>query len=233
MTKTALVLIPGLLCNDAVWASQVHRLAPDFDIQIPDLRNFDSLEAMGKSVLHSAPPHFHVAGHSMGGRVAFEIVRLAPERVQSLILLDTGVHPVTEAEPGKRQVYLDLAEAQGILAVAREWIPPMIHPERRYDRELIDSIVAMVTSYSVEQFKGQINALLNRRDMNPLLSEIECPTLVACGREDGWATLAQHEAIAAAIRGAELSVIENSGHMVSMEQPAAVTSLLVDWLTRH
>ena len=230
MTKHTLYLIPGLLCDDTVWVHQKAALSGRFDIRIPNLKGFDSLEAMAESILQDVPGKIHVVGHSMGGRVAFEIMRLDPSRVLSLVLLDTGVHPVNAGEPEKRQHLLDLADSSGMAAVAQQWIPPMVHPDRISDRRLIEPIEAMVQRYSVAQFKAQIQALLHRRDARPMLAKIKCPTLVACGRQDAWSTLQQHQAIANAIKGAELAIIEDSGHMVSMEQPEALSSLLLRWL---
>ena len=109
----------------------------------------------------------------------------------------------------------------------------MIHPDRCKDHRLVDRITEMVTRRSVSQFRKQIRALLGRSDRNALLPSITCPTLVACGRQDGWATLAQNESIASAIPGATFQVIENSGHMVTMEQPKIVTKLLETWFARR
>ena len=106
----------------------------------------------------------------------------------------------------------------------------MIHPDRHTDHDLVERITAMVTNYSVNQFKGQIKALLGRRDMMPVLAEIHCPTLVAVGRQDAWASVAQHEQIASAIQGSRLEIVEDSGHMVTMERPAIVNDLLLQWL---
>lgn len=230
MSRPVVYLIPGLLCDHTVWTHQADALSEDYEIRIPELKDFDSLQAMAWAILQAAPEKFHVVGHSMGGRVAFEIMRLDPARVLSLVLLDTGVHPVTAEEPAKRQRLLDLADASGMAAVAQQWIPPMVHPDRVHDHSLIEPISQMVQRHSVAQFKGQIKALLDRRDAQPLLAEIHCPTLVACGRQDAWSTLQQHQAIAARIKNAELAIIEDSGHMVSMEQPEALTSLLRRWL---
>ncbi len=220
------------MCDETLWAHQRAVLSDDYDVMIPDLREFDSLEAMARFILHGAPPRSHVIGHSMGGRVAWEMMRLAPERVASLVVLDTGVHPVAEGEPAVRQRFVDLADSGGMEAVVEAWLPPMLHPERRDDRELVDPLRAMVTGYRVDQFKGQIRALLERNDATSMLSTISCPTLVICGRQDGFSPLVHHQEFAALIPGAELAVVEDAGHMVTVEQPEAVTALLVDWLAR-
>ncbi len=197
---------------------------------IPNFRGFDSLRAMAESVLRIAPQDFLLAGHSMGGRVALEIAHVANDRVQKLALLDTAVHPTAEGEAEKRQVLLDIAAERGMPAVADAWIPPMVHPDRRNDPVLIPAIRAMVVRNSVEDFYGQIKALLERPDAAPYLREIRCKTLVACGRQDGWSPVAQHEEIAAALPDPELRIIEDCGHMAPMESPGQVTEALQAWL---
>ena len=224
-------MLPGLLCDEAVWHHQQQYLRDLADVVIPIFRGFDSLHAMAESVLQIAPQNFCVAGHSMGGRVALEIVHLVGDRVTKLALLDTAIHPRAEGEAEKRQVLLDMATEHDMLAVANAWIPPMVHPGRRNDPVLIPAIRAMVLRYSVQDFQGQVKALLERPDATPYLRDIHCETLVACGRQDGWAPVAQHEEIAASLAVSELKIIEDSGHMAPMEQAAEVTTLLRNWLT--
>ncbi len=232
VSASTVILLHGLMCDETVWADQRAALSADYQVMVPDLRDFDSLEVMARAVLDAAPSQAHVVGHSMGGRVAWEIVRLAPARLRSLVVLDTGVHPVAEGEPEVRQRFLDLADLGGMEAVVDAWLPPMLHPDRRNDQELVGPLRAMVTGYRADQFKGQIRALLERNDATPLLPSMACPTLVICGRQDGFSTLARHEEFSALIPGAELAVVENAGHMVTVEQPEAITALLVDWLAR-
>jgi pimeloyl-ACP methyl ester carboxylesterase len=225
-----IVLIPGLTCDATFWSHQRRTLHARGDLVVPRLHDHTSLVAMAETILADVAGPLDVIGHSMGGRVAFEVVRLAPERVRSLAVLDTGVHPTGSDEPARRQVRLDLADDGGMEALAADWVPEMIHADRRGDRTLVSAITAMVTSYTVEQYRGQIRALLERPDARPVLPTIVCPTLVAVGRFDVWSPLEQHRDIAAAIPGARLEIIEDAGHMVAMEQPGATTRLLADWL---
>jgi pimeloyl-ACP methyl ester carboxylesterase len=228
--RPALFLLPGLLCDRSVWTHQEQALSRDADVTVADLYGFDSLGDMAQSVLERAPERFAVAGHSMGGRVALEIVRRAPERVTRLAVLDTGTHPKRHGEAEKRQVLVDLAWREGMEALARQWLPPMVHPDRLNDAPMMQALTEMVCRATPEIFERQVRALLGRPDFGPLLPTIKCPTLVACGRQDAWSPLDQHEAIAAAIPGATLAVIEDSGHMTTVEAPAAVTGFLQAWL---
>ena len=171
----------------------------------------------------------------MGGRVAFEILRIAPERVGRLALLDTGVHPFAGGEAGERErsgrmTLVRQSETEGMRAMGKAWAKGMVHP-RRLDSPLFEAILQMIERSNPARFAAQQNALLTRRDATPQLATISCPTLVLCGREDTWSGPAQHETIAAGIRGAVLRIIEDCGHMCTMERPADVTKALRAWLT--
>lgn len=225
-----IVLIPGLLCDDSVWTAQAAALRAFADVVIADCTTQDSLAAMARDALALRPGPLVVIGHSMGARVALEMVRQAPDRVVRLALLDTGAHPRRDGEEATRQVLLDLADRDGMAALADRWLPPMVHEARAGDAALMEPLRAMVMRATPALHHRQIKALLDRPDARPLLPAIACPTLVMVGRQDRWSPLAQHEEIAAAIPGARLVVIEDSGHMSTVEQPDRVTAALVDWL---
>jgi pimeloyl-ACP methyl ester carboxylesterase len=224
------ILCPGLLCDASIWAAQVEALRPFADVAVADFSRLDSLEDMARSALALRKGKLVVIGHSMGARAAFEMVRLAPERIERLALLDTGTHPRREGEEATRQVLVDLAYREGMATLAEKWLPPMVDEARSGDPALLEPLRAMVMRATPEQHERQIRALLGRPDARPLLSTISCPTLVMVGRQDRWSPLAQHEEIAALIPGAELVVIENSGHMSPVEQPEAVSQALLRWL---
>ncbi len=228
--RPVVYLLPGLLCDDIVWEPQVRSLGADYDIRIPKFFGFDSLAAMARSVLATAPARFSIAGHSMGGRAAMEVFRLAPERIERLGLMDTGVHTVRDHEPERRAALTALGYEKGMGAVADAWIPPMIHPDHLSDTAMMDALRAMVMRATPEIFEGQQKALLERPDAGPLLPTIACPTMVLCGRQDAWSPFSHHVEIAADIKGAVLVPIEDSGHMVTMEQPQAVNAALRAWL---
>ncbi len=225
-----IIFLPGLLCDGSVWAAQVEALRTVADVALADFSTQNSITAMAETALALREGPLVVVGHSMGARVALEMVRLAPGRVERLALLDTGAHPRREGEEASRQVMLDLADTQGMAALADRWLPPMVHEARVGDAALMEPLRAMVLRSTPEQHRRQIRALLDRPDARPLLPTITCPTLVMVGRQDRWSPLAQHEEIAAAIPGAKLVVIEDSGHMSPVEQPGAVTDALVEWL---
>ena len=233
--QPTLLLLPGLMCDAAVWAPQVQALGTQVNAVVLDYGLRDSLTAMAQHALDTAPtPTFALAGHSMGGRVALEVMRMAPERVERLALLDTGTHPLAEGEAGVREragriALLGTAQRLGMRAMGAQWATGMVHPGQR-NTPLFESILDMLERSSPAHFAAQINALLTRPDAAPLLPRIQCPTLVLTGREDTWSPPAQHAQMAAAIAGASLVVIEHCGHMSTMEQPGAVSAALEDWL---
>jgi pimeloyl-ACP methyl ester carboxylesterase len=217
-------LLPGLLCDEAIWADQREALG---DVIVPDFRYVNSIEAMAQIVLDAAPERFSVAGHSMGGRVALEVYRMAPDRVERLALLDTGIHPRGATEEAKRGELVDLARSQGMAAMAARWLPPMLHPDHS---ALLGPLTKMVLRSTPDTFANQQRALLDRPDARAVLGGIRCPTLVLCGRQDIWSPVAQHEEIAASIPNARLVIVEHCGHMSPVEQPEAVTKALLSHL---
>jgi pimeloyl-ACP methyl ester carboxylesterase len=170
----------------------------------------------------------------MGGRVALEVLRQAPERVERLALLDTGFQGLAEGEAGEKEragryQLLELAHSQGMRAMGQQWARGMVHPEH-LDTPVFEAILQMLCRSTPEMFESQIQALLTRPDATSLLPKIHCPTLLLCGRDDLWSPLARHEVMQRAIPGSTLKVIEISGHMTTLEQPQAVSSALAPWL---
>ena len=228
-SRPVLYLLPGLLCDATCWQHQQAALTDIVELRIPSFKGFSSFQTMAASVLEQAPPRFSVAGHSMGGRVAWELMRQAGNRIDRFAVLDTGIHGVGAQEPAKREAFLALAR-QSMQALADAWIPPMLHPDRREDRALIHEIEKMVLAYSYEEFQGQIAALLGRSDQSRYLPEIENEVLLVCGAQDEWSPVEQHQEMLALLKHAKLEVIENSGHMSTMEQPEEVNRILLEWL---
>ena len=228
--KTVLAL-PGLLCDAYVWQQQATALADIADFLIPEFDREDSLEAMARTALDLCDGKISVIGHSMGGRAAMALWRLAPDRVERLALLDTGAQPRRDGEEVGRMKLVALAREQGMAALANAWLPPMVHPNRTADDGLLQPLREMVQRKTPEIFANQQNALLNRPDAMPALASITVPTLVGVGREDLWSPVAQHQEMVAAIPGAKLVIFEESGHMSTVENAPAVTAALRDWLT--
>ena len=234
----SLLLLPGLMCDVSVWAPQVAALSPQARCHVPDYGLRDSLTAMAQQVLDDAPvERFALAGHSMGGRVALEVMRMAPQRVTHLALLDTGTHPraagaAGDKERAGRMALLAVAQAQGMRAMGQQWLRGMVHPNV-VDTPLYEDMLAMLARSSPAQFAAQIQALLDRPNAAPQLPAVSCPTLVLTGRQDAWSPPEQHEAMAQAITGAQLCIVEECGHMSTLEQAGAVNAALAGWLARQ
>ncbi len=200
-----------------------------------DYGDADSITAMAEAALAVAPPVFSLAGHSMGGRVALEVVRLAPQRVQKLIVMDTGYLARVPGEKGEtekagRMALLAIAEKDGVRAMASEWVKGMVHPDRLNDAALIEDIVTMFERKTAARFARQQNALLSRPDATQVLAGLKMPCMFLCGRQDAWANVAQHQAMQALAPHASLSVIEDAGHMVLMEKPGPTIQAIKEFM---
>jgi len=224
------------MCDHTSWAPMLPYLNPQIAHTTIDHGDTDSLVAMAERILENAPAVFDLAGHSMGGRVALEVMRLAPRRVRRLALLGTGYRAKESGEAGaeelrKRQVLLDIARTQSVRAMAIEWVKPMVAPSRLSDTVFVEQIITMICRKSEDIFKRQIKALIERPDASDVLSQVQIPTLVMAGAFDSWATPAQHQEIANHIPAKpEVAVIAPSGHMVMMEEPQLVAQQLNQWL---
>ena len=236
MSVPHLILVPGLMCDADVWQNQARELGLLTTITVPDHGSADSLGVMAEAIIASAPERFAIAGHSMGGRVAFEVFRRVPRRVQGLALLDTAyaprpAGPEGDDEGAKRHALLDIARRNGTRTMGAVLVQKMVHRDRLFETPLLDAILDMFGRKSCDTFAAQIKALLERPDAGPLLAEIQCPNMVLCGRQDTWSTVEVHEQMAARIPKSRLVVIEDCGHMSTMERPEEVTAAMKEWLT--
>ena len=232
-----LILVPGLMCDADSWQPTLDQLPASVHCHVVDHGQADSLVTMAQQLLAQAPERFALAGHSMGGRVALEVMRIAPERVTHLALLDTGYLPkpdglAGDAERDKRWALLAIAREQGVRAMATHWVQGMVAPHRLNDHALIDAVLNMFERKSAALFERQINALLTRPDGSDVLAHIRIPTLVLCGEADSWSPPAQHQAMANLIPAQPpATVIADAGHMVMMEAPERVAQAMLRWLT--
>ena len=224
-----LVCLPGLLCDARIFAGQRTRF-PDL-LAIDGFGERRSLPEMAAHALSVMPPTMSLLGHSMGARVALEMVRQAPARIERLALVSTGTHPPRPGEADKRYALRDLGRREGVAALVDAWLPPMIAPANRRPA-LVDPLRQMCIDEGTDVFAAQIEALLDRPAVDTLLSAIDCPTLVAVGTEDAWSPPAQHRAIAALVRGARLAIIEGAGHMVPVEAPDELNDAIAAWLAQ-
>jgi pimeloyl-ACP methyl ester carboxylesterase len=233
--RVPLLLLPGMLCDARFWHAQMNAIADICEPRVVSYGQADSIGAMAAGVLAGAPDNFAVAGHSMGGRIALEVCRRAPERVIKLALMCTDYRaPVNlvagQAEAAERDQWLAVARARGMRGFAEYWLPEIVAPDRQKDAALVREIVEMMACQSTDALAAQTRAGLTRPDYTELLPEIACPTLICAGALDKFRPIGPHREMAAQIAGSELAIIQGSGHMVAMEQPDAVTRAIRNWL---
>jgi pimeloyl-ACP methyl ester carboxylesterase len=226
-----LVLVPGLLCDAQLWRAQVEQLSDVAETWIPDHTRSSTMAGVARDVLADAPfESFALAGLSMGGYISLEIMRQAPQRVRKLALLDTAARADTPEQTKRRHEFIELAERGKFLGVTDMLMPLLVHPSRLAETPLTDAIRLMAKNVGKDGFIRQQKAIMSRADSRPLLATIKCPTLVLCGRQDQLTPLDRHEEMAAGIKGAKLEVLEDCGHMSTMEKPAEVNRALRQWL---
>jgi len=234
--RPTLLLLPGMLCDHVFWRAQCEALA---DLCTPCVVSYglaDSIDKMAERVLSAGPASFALAGHSMGGRVALEVVKRAPERVERLGLFCTDYRgheseAARTVEAMSRERLLANARESGMANLARRWFVSQIAAAQAANAELIRTMTAMGARHSLQQLEAEFSAGLNRQDYAHLLAAISCPTLVCAAELDWLRPVGGHIQMAARIPHARLIVIEGSGHMVAMERPDALTAAMRDWLT--
>ena len=227
----ALVLIPGLLCDERLWRHEIEGLADLADpILVPDVTGQDSMQEMARAVLGAAPERFALAGLSMGGYVALEIMRQDPERVEALALLDTSARPDTPEQTKTRLALIKMAQDGRFDEAWRTLLPKIVHPDRTKDPEIVAAVEGMARSVGPEAFERQERAIIGRPDSRTDLRGISCPTLVLCGRDDALTPPPLHEELAAGIPGVSLRMVDRCGHLSTLERPEEVTQAMREWL---
>ena len=228
--KMPLLFLPGLLNTARIWRHQVENLGDLADAAVADLTAQDSISGLAQGILDTAPELFALAGLSMGGYVAFEIMRTAPGRVDRLALVDTTARPDAPESAAKRTVLMAQARSQGLGAVIPQLLPNFLSPAGAKDPEMIQTVTEMADEVGVEAFERQQTAIMGRPDSRPDLAGITCPTVVIVGREDTMTGGEIAGEMADGIPGAHLAEIPNAGHLSPLENPEAVTAALAGWL---
>jgi pimeloyl-ACP methyl ester carboxylesterase len=237
MTKTPLLLVPGMLCSPRLYAAQAAALSAEADIVVPDWRRaplaiWDTWESAARWVVEQMPAEkFALAGLSLGGMLAVEIMQFAAGRVSKLALLDTSMRSQNEAERAIRRARIRLADEGHFELVLGLQMSRFLPAYRLPDKKLVDQVTTMCSEIGVEIYKRQEELAAIRVDRRPDLPRIKCPTIVVCGRDDAATPLSLSEEMAAAIKGSELIVIEQCGHLVTMEKPEETNAILKKWLS--
>lgn len=222
------VLVPGLLASPRFYAAQIPALWRMGPVTVADHTRDNSVVAIARRIIAAAPPRFALVGHSLGGYIAFEILRQAADRVIGLALLDTSARADTPEQAQKRRDQMEMARTGPFAALAALQFPAFVHPSRQRDKALQRYMSAMAHDNDAEVFIRQQTAIMHRPDSRPTLATIRCPAVVIVGDADAATPPERAQEIVAGIRGARLVVIEQCGHMSAIERPDTVTAALVD-----
>jgi pimeloyl-ACP methyl ester carboxylesterase len=227
----SLLFVPGFMADETLWRDLEAPLARFAPIHHADLRHDTTIEAMARRALEAAPPSFLLVGFSMGGYVAREIARLAPERVRALVLIATSTRPDTPALQKRKGAIGNAAPSIAFSGLSRTAVATSLHPKDRDNDALIERVRAMGTRLGGEVFRRQ--SMLERPGDLQRLTEIRCPTLVVAASHDQLRSMEEARELQAGIPGATLEVIEDSGHMIPIEAPARLAEVIVPWLARY
>jgi len=225
-----IVLVPGLNCSARLYAEQIPALWRFGPVVVADHTRDDSIAAIARRILAAAPPLFALAVLSMGGYIAFEIMRQAPQRVAKLALMDTGARPETAEQTARREAPMALARAGNLIQIADDSFVFFVHPDRHTDVALRDVVRAMAEDVGPRAYLRQQQAIMARPDSRPGLSAIACPTLILVGAQDRGTPPELAQEIAAEIAGSRVVVVPDCGHLSTIERPEAVTKALVEWV---
>ncbi|MEI6201476.1 MAG: alpha/beta hydrolase [Enhydrobacter sp.] len=232
MARPTLVLLPGLLNTARVFEPLISELGDAAHVVVPELYHCESIEDMAQAALGLAPERFSLGGFSMGGYVAFEILRRAPERVERLALIDTQASPDSPESTARRRAFVDQSKIGRFHGVTSTLMPSLIHPSRLSDLSVPQPIVEMAQVIAADGFAREQRAIMARADSRPLLVDIKVPTLVISGRQDRTVPLARAEEMAADISHSQLVVLEDCGHMAPLEKPVELAAALRRWLSQ-
>jgi pimeloyl-ACP methyl ester carboxylesterase len=225
------VLVPGLLCSPRLYGEQIPALWQQGAVVIADHRRDDNLGSIARRILDAAPQRFALAGLSMGGYIAFEIMRQAPDRVLKLALLDTTARSDTPDASERRRAMIALAESGRFSEIPDLHYPAFVHPSRLNDESLKRVVREMADETRPDAYIRQQTAIMARPDSRPTLAAIRCQTLVLVGDSDALTPPAMAKEIAQGISGSRLVVVPDCGHLSTLEQPEAVTRAMMEWFS--
>ena len=225
-----LILVPGLACSPRIYAPQIPALWQQGPVILANHIRDNTMAGIAKRILDEAPPRFAIAGHSMGGYIALEVIRQAPERVTRLGLLSTSARPELPEVSEKRRDWIAEVRQGGYNTVMERLFANFVHPELKSDAALRQIVMDMAGDVGPERFIHQLEAIMSRADSRPLLPTITCPTLVLTSDTDNMVPKQFSHEMAAAIPGAKLVELADCGHLPQLEKPDAMTKAMRDWL---
>jgi len=227
---TPLVMIPGMMCDERIFAPQIEELVSKRSVHIADISKHDNISDLAADVLSNAPPKFCLVGHSMGGIVAMEICAQDPKRIEKLVLMDTNPLAELEEVKLKREPQISDALSGKLINVIRDEMKPNYLASSENQDIILNICLEMALSLGPKVFINQSRALQTRADQQSNIQSINIPVLIMCGSEDKLCTVERHEMMHNMISNSELKIINNAGHMPTLEQPSETTEVLKEWL---
>lgn len=232
MAKTPLLLLPGMMCDARLFAPQIASLSRDRAVMVAPISGSDSIAALARDVLADAPARFALAGLSMGGIVAMEMIRQAPHRISHLGLFDTNPRAEAPDIAARRGPQMEKVAAGALRQVMRDEMKPNYLADGPHQGAILDLCLDMALGLGPEVFLRQSRALRDRPDQQETLRAVRVPALILCGAEDALCPLSRHEGMRDLIPGARLAVIQGAGHLPTVEQPEPVLKEIDTWLNR-
>ena len=225
-----LVLLPGMMCDARLFGPQIAELSADYAVMVAPTTQGERVEEIASSLLDQLPRRFALAGHSMGGIVAMEILRRAPDRVSRLALISTNPLAETPQVAAEREPQIIKVRTGRLSDVMREKMKPDCLAPGPFRQEILSMIMDMADTLGPEVFVRQSRALQRRKDQQAVIGKSKVSTLVLCGEHDTLCPVKRHEFMAELIPHAELKVLPDSGHFPTLEQPAETTAALREWM---
>ena len=227
---TPLVMIPGMMCDERIFAPQIEELVSKRSVHVADISKHDNISDLAADVLSHAPPKFCLVGHSMGGIVAMEICAQDPKRIEKLVLIDTNPLAELEEVKLKREPQISDALSGKLINVIRDEMKPNYLASSENQDIILNICLEMALSLGPKVFINQSRALQTRADQQSNIQSINIPVLIMCGSEDKLCTVERHEMMHNMISNSELKIINNAGHIPTLEQPSETTEVLKEWL---
>ena len=218
------------MCDARLFAPQIAAFSSERAVQIAPLTQHDSMGALAWSVLYDAPPRFALAGLSMGGLVAMEIMRQAPERVTQLALIDTNPKAELPEASARREPQIEKVRTGQLRAVMRDEMKPNYLSDGPNQGAILDQCMTMAEALGPTVFERQSRAIQRRLDQQETLRKVEVPTLILCGEDDSLCPIERHELMHDLVRDSHLKIISGAGHLPTLEQPELTTEALARWL---
>ena len=225
-------MVPGMMCDERIFSPQIEELSQNLEVTIADISNFSSVSELASDVLKMAPKSFSLLGHSMGGIVAMEIYSQEPNRIEKLILMDTNPKAELDEVKLKREPQIREVNNGKLLEVMRDEMKPNYLAESENQSSVLNVCMEMALTLGPDVFVNQSRALQSRPDQQNTIQSMNIPVLIMCGSEDKLCPVERHEMMHNMISDSDLIIINNAGHMPTLEQPRETTEVIKEWLMR-